>query len=167
MLFDSLVLGSDHISCQPRRRFSRDAPPTPHGKRAAPPRLVGQMPRPCIYGFLQSSWAFLNDNCQILTEPPSPLCHLWSSFWCYGFRRAHFKLDFLGKVGCLCELLFPTENPISWFLCDVSASSATPRESRLGWSWDSIARRHSLSEEPLSSFQRIQISPKDFWFEQF
>ena len=30
----------------------------------------------------------------------------------------------------------------------VRCGMATPRESRLGWSWDSIARRHSLSEDP-------------------
>ena len=131
MLFDSIVLRSDHISCQPRRRFSRDAPPTPHGKRAAPPRPVGQMPRPCIYGFLQSSWAFLIDNCQILTEPPSPLCHLWSSFWCYGFRRAHFNLDFLGKVGCLCVAL-SNGKPLFLGSCAMLVQ-AVPPLGRAGW----------------------------------
>ena len=45
MLFDSLVLGSD----QPMRRFSRDAPPTPHGKRADPPRPVGHTIRYSVH----------------------------------------------------------------------------------------------------------------------
>ena len=67
----------------------------------------------------------------ILTVPPSPLCHLWSSFWCYGFRRAHFNLDFLGKVGSLCVAL-SNGNPLFLGSCAMLVQ-AVPPLGRAGW----------------------------------